>query len=219
MKNLLLSLIAIVLVLITNGQTLSENLSDTLTKRLAQLKQQQNVKSISSAVYFPDGSIWESSKGQLGNTGPLTTDHLMEMGSNTKTFVAAILLQMQEEGLLSLEDTIYQYINKLPHVPSGISIRQVLNHTSGIYDYTTHPRFATKINNNPIIVIPPDSLFNFMDEPLFPVGSSWSYCNTGYVIAGLIIEAVDGKPFHESLRDRLLTPLGLQNTYLDVYES
>ena len=58
-----------------------------------------------------------------------------------------------------------------------------------------------------------------MDEPLFPVGSSWSYCNTGYVIAGLIIEAVDGKPFHESLRDRLLTPLGLQNTYLDVYES
>ena len=219
MKNLLLSLIAIVLVLITNGQTLSENLSDTLTKRLAQLKQQQNVKSISSAVYFPDGSIWESSKGQLGNTGPLTTDHLMEMGSNTKTFVAAILLQMQEEGLLSLEDTIYQYINKLPHVPSGISIRQVLNHTSGIYDYTTHPRFATKINNNPTIVIPPDSLFNFMDEPLFPVGSSWSYCNTGYVIAGLIIEAVDGKPLLESLRDRLLTPLGLQNTYLDVYES
>ena len=125
-------------------QTLSENLSDTLTKRLALLKQQQNVKSISAAVYFPDGSIWESAEGQLGNTGPLTIDHLMEMGSNTKTFVAAILLQRQEEGLLSLEDTIYQYINKLPHVPSGISIRQVLNHTSGIYDYTTHPRFATK---------------------------------------------------------------------------
>lgn len=198
---------------------LADLLQDTLNKTLQKSFINQNVKGVTSAVFFPDGSVWESAQGNLGGSTNLTPNYLVEMGSNTKTFVAATILQLQEEGKLSLNDTIYQYIKKYKNVPSGITIRQLLNHTSGIYNYTNSATFASVVNTNFSYFFTVDSIMQFVEPPLFSAGANWSYSNTGYILLGLIIEAVEGIPFNEVLKNRFYTPLELKETFLDFYDT
>lgn len=223
MKNSLTHLkVSIILFafLTTSGfAQLSSDLSDTLTTRFEALFQAQNIKSANAAVFFPDGSVWEHAAGTLGTSTPLTVNHLMEMGSNTKTMVAAAILQMDEEGILSINDTLYKHIPKIQHVPSGITIKQLLNHTSGLYDYSVDPDLISRVNSDPYTIIPLDSVLTYLKPPTFAAGTDFEYCNTNYFILGLVCEAVDGKPFHQVLRDRFFTLLQLDETYLDVYES
>lgn len=192
---------------------------DTLQKALDARATQLNVKGVAAAVVFPDGSAWSGASGNHGSQ-PLGSDMLFEMGSNTKTYVAAIILQMQEEGKLDIEDTLYRFLNPIDKVPYGITLKQLLNHTSGIYSYTSHPDFATFINNNPSHKFNIDTIYaKYLNAPSFPAGSSWEYSNTNYLLLGQVIEAVDQKDFHLSLRDRMLKPLGLDETFLDEYEN
>src|SRR5690606_17409078 len=127
----------------------------------------QNIKSAVAAVRFDDGSTWESARGN-SDSAPTNENHLFEMGSNTKTMVAAIILQMQEEGKLLITDSIYQYIDTIANVSPSITIKHLLNHTSGIYDYTSDPDFADLVNNNLFLHIPPDTILaNYVKAPLF----------------------------------------------------
>lgn len=193
--------------------------ADTLNKALNSGRQAENMQGVASAVVFSDGSVWSAASGNAGNT-PLSTNFLYDIGSNTKSMVAAVIMLLEEELKLSINDTLYQHISPIANIPSGITLKHLLGHRSGIFDFTRHPNFASNINGNETKFWHPDSLLsNFLNAPKFTAGSKFEYSNTNYLLLGKVIEAIEQKPFNVVLRDRLFTPLGLTNMYLDQYDT
>ncbi|UCG58774.1 MAG: beta-lactamase family protein, partial [Phycisphaerales bacterium] len=88
-------------------------------------------RGVSAAVIFPDGKVWTGTSGISHGTVPIEPDMLFAIGSITKTFVAALTLQLVEEGILSLDDPLSKWLPAYPHVDSTATLRQLLNHTSG----------------------------------------------------------------------------------------
>jgi D-alanyl-D-alanine carboxypeptidase len=158
---------------------------------------------------------WIGSSGvaELGTDRPVDPDGWFRAGSITKTFTAVVVLQLVGEGKLRLEAPARDW---LPKVPAGISVRQLLNHTSGIYNYTDDlPEPAGIVRDRYLHRDPEESLAVGLAKPLlFEPGSSWSYSNTNYVALGLVIEAVTGNAYGDEVRERILRPLGLERTLL-----
>jgi D-alanyl-D-alanine carboxypeptidase len=133
------------------------------------------------------------------------------IGSITKQYTAAAVLQLVEQGRLSLDDSIGKH---LPTVPAGwrkIPIRQLLNHTSGIPSYTSAgPRWASRMR----LDLPHDSLIGIVanDSLDFASGSRFRYNNTGYYLLGMLIERITGRPYADVVRDRFAIPFGLRST-------
>lgn len=193
--------------------------ADTLNKLLIECRGDENMQGVAAGVTFSDGSTWSFASG-YHNYGPLSKDFLYDIGSNTKSMVATIILQMEEEGKLSLDDTLYTYMAPIPNVSFGITLKQLLGHRSGVYSFTNHSNFGSFVNNNPYEFLHPDSvLAQFLDAPNFAPGTSWEYSNTGYILLGKVIEGIESKPFNQVLNDRIFTPLGLDSIYLDQYDS
>lgn len=202
---------------LVSGQ-ISQQLTDTLSGLLEERAQTLNVKSAGASIVFPDGSVWKDATGNLENQ-PTSPDMLFEMGSNTKTFTSTLMLQMADEGLLALDDPIGQYLPNYPNIADSITIKQLLRHESGIYNYTENDDFASHINNNIQDTIAVDSILNRWVKPMkFSPGEQWDYSNTNYLLLGKIIESVDGQAYHESLRDRLLNKFNLNETFLPPME-
>lgn len=178
-----------------------------------------NIKGATAAVVVPNEGIWERCHGVSHGNVAITSDVHMGIGSNTKTYVSALLLKLQEKGKLSLDDTIGTWIKNEPNIPGNITIRQMLNHTSGLYSFTFNPDINNYILPDYTKVWPPDSVINLVKAPTAAPGGPWDYCNTGYVIAGMIIRDVMGQPVYKTLRDELLTPHGLSETYFYPYET
>jgi D-alanyl-D-alanine carboxypeptidase len=150
------------------------------------------------------------------NEVPATPQTVYRIGSITKQFTAAAVLQLIEQGRLSLDDSIAKH---LPIVPAGwrrVPVRQLLNHTSGIPSYTSAgPRWASRMR----LDLPHDTLIGIVaaDSMDFAPGSQWRYNNTGYYLLGMLIERITGRPYAEVVRERLVSPLGLRATmYCDI---
>lgn len=198
---------------------LNQLLADTLNKTLQEKYASIQFKGISSAVVFPDGSSWVGSVGKYASAD-LHDDLLYEIGSNTKSMVAAIILLLEEEGKLSIEDTLYKFISPLKNVSYGITLKQLLNHTSGLYNYTAHPDFYSFVNNNWSTLMNVDSVLDtYVDPPNWYPGQKWEYCNTNYLLLGKVIESIENKDFHIVLREKLFNGIGLDDCHLAFYDS
>jgi D-alanyl-D-alanine carboxypeptidase len=136
------------------------------------------------------------------------------IASVSKTFVATVVLQLAAEGRLQLADPVERWLPG--SVPNGtaITIRQLLNHTSGLFDYTNDEAAVEAEIANPSRVWTPRDLLSvaFSHPPLFAPGADWSYSNTNYVVLGLVVEAVTGKKLEQVLAERLFEPLDLHAT-------
>ena len=136
------------------------------------------------------------------------------VASITKTFVATVVLQLVAEGKLGLDDSIDRWLPGL--VPNGkaITIRELLDHTSGLYDYFDDSAFARAVVAHPGRIWQPRRLVAIATSHprLFPPGAGWSYSNTNYILLGLAVEAVTGTTVDHELRGRLFQPLGLGAT-------
>lgn len=163
--------------------------------------------SVSAAVLKDGKTMWEARK----NASP---DAPFRIGSLTKAFTATVVLQLVNEGRLSLDDLAANFVPELPGPWRGVTIRQLLHHTSGIPDYTEQPDFEARMSER----LTPDAIVaRTADKPLnFPSGTQFRYANSGYVILGMIVEKLDGRPFADSLQRRVLRPLGLRHTRLNV---
>jgi D-alanyl-D-alanine carboxypeptidase len=193
---------------------LSDTLQATLNKRAKAL----NVKSVAAAVVCPDGSIWSGAYGMCGDVAT-SENFLFEMGSNTKTYTAAMILQLADEGKLKLDDTIYKYLPVYPNIGYSITIRQLLNHTSGIYNYTESDAFSNFVNGDPAQHADMETILNeWLDTMQFAPGTQWSYSNTNYILLGKIIEKLDGVPYEQALRKKLLDKFDFKESYLDIWE-
>ena len=152
----------------------------------------------------------------LHGKNQLTPGDLFQFGSNTKSFTAAIILQLEAEGKLSIDDPIGKYF---PHdYPQwkNITIRQLLNHTSGIFNYTEDTDFQNLAIHNPTKSWYPKDMIAFAAKhPVyFKPGASWHYSNTNFVLAGMIIEQVTRHTYTYEINHRLLgtTNLNISNT-------
>ncbi|ROR00474.1 D-alanyl-D-alanine carboxypeptidase [Streptomyces sp. 2132.2] len=147
-------------------------------------------------------------------------DQRFRIASNTKSFVSTVLLQLEGEGRLSLDDTVEEWlpgtVRGNGNAGSAITIRQLLNHTSGIYDPTTEPAFFAPYleRHEWDHVYPPREVIAraVRHKPLFAPGGGWAYSNTNYLLAGLVIEAVTSHSASSEIQRRILAPLGLKDT-------
>ena len=169
--------------------------------------------------YARDGgtvTVAASGLADLATKTPIAVGDRVRVGSLTKTFVATVVLQLAAEHLLSISDTVSRWLPGLVPGGAGITIRELLQHTSGIYSYTNDPGFLQALFSDPTRVWRPAELVRIAvaHPPVFPPGTSLAYSNTDYVLLGMIIQAATGHPVGQQLQARIFTPLGLRDTYL-----
>jgi D-alanyl-D-alanine carboxypeptidase len=177
-------------------------------------------RGVSAAVMLADGTLWTGTAG-LARTGePLRSDHQIAVGSITKTATAALVLRLAEEGRLTLDDTIGRWRLGLAHVPPQLTLRQLLNHTCGLANYTLHPEFAATLSLEPARRFAPREVLElFLAPPVFAPGERTEYTNSAFVVLGLVAEAADGRAVAEQWRARLWGPLGLAEVFLPPDEA
>ncbi|WP_285712219.1 serine hydrolase [Erythrobacter oryzae] len=155
--------------------------------------------------------VYTGARGMADIAGgkPITPDTVFRLGSITKQFAAAVIVQLAQEGKLSLDDPLSKFLPVYPQPGASATVRQLLQHTSGIQSYTEMPGVM-----NPVSTAIPRTTETlvalFKDAPaVSKPGEVWAYNNSGYVLIGAIIEKVTGKAWHEALEERITRPLGL----------
>lgn len=139
------------------------------------------------------------------------------IGSVTKQFVAAALLKLQDEGALSIDDKVTKYLPQYKELEK-ISIRDLLNHTSGLANYSDQKEFWPLMTIEKVFTL--DDLIQFtLSYPFdFETTTNWKYSNSGYIVAGKILEVVSGKSWDQAIKDSFLTPMGMKNTGHVVFQ-
>ena len=201
------------------AQPFDSTLASKLQIRLDNLTGFYNLKGISASVLYPGEGMWQGVSGISRIGVPVTPDMEFGIASNTKLFTAVALLKLQENNIIDLDDSLYKWIPKFNNVDSNITIRQILNHTSGIADVTSIPGYRDSILLNPYRIFTPYEIVSWIGPRLFPAGTGWSYSNTNYLIAGMVFERAAGRKIASFIRDSILTPLSLDSTFFDVEEA
>jgi D-alanyl-D-alanine carboxypeptidase len=163
--------------------------------------------------------MWTGVSGVSHGTTPITPDTLFSAGSINKMYTAVTILQLAEEDVLSLDDPISKWLPEYPQVDSSITIRQLLNHTGGIFDMVRHPDYwGAMLEDKNKAWAPEEIIKNFLLEPYFPKGTDWHYSTSGYILLRMIIKEVTGLEAASAYRERLFTPLALEHTYVSGQE-
>jgi D-alanyl-D-alanine carboxypeptidase len=185
-----------------------------LSLALDGLRQTYGLPGVSAAILFADGSAWRGTSGlaNVANERPVKADTEFAVASISKTFLAALILVLAEEDKLDLETSVHEYLPDLP-IDERITIRQLLDHTSGLHDYFYDPDIDEALLADRERVWTAQEALAYVGEPYFEPGEGWHYSNTNYVILGLLAEAVGKAPLPEQLHARFLDPLGLKHTY------
>jgi D-alanyl-D-alanine carboxypeptidase len=204
---------------IGQAQTFDTNYAQTLQTALNNLKTTYNLKGISGAVYVPGQGIWKGAAGISEQGVNVNTDMVFGIGSITKNFTATIILQLAEADSLNIDDKLYQWLPHYNNIDSNITIRQLLNHTSGIYNYTDNSSFISMLNSDLNRCWLPEEIIPYVLAPNFPAGTSWKYCNTNYLLLGMIITKITGTSLSEQYRTRFFTPLGMTETTMETQDT
>jgi CubicO group peptidase (beta-lactamase class C family) len=174
----------------------------------AQMKKQE-IPGLALAV-VRDGKIKKAKGYGLADVelqAPVTEHSVFQWASITKQFTATAIMQLVQDGKLSLDDQVNRHYTNAPAAWSNVTVRHLLTHTSGIKSYTDLPDFFGTIRKD----YTPDELIGLVtDRPLdFNPGEKWVYCNTGYYLLGLIIEKVSGQSYADFLSARIFQPAGM----------
>jgi len=189
-------------------------LQSVLDEKVNSLK----VPGLQAFVRTPDGKTWSGTSGttDLARKDPLRRDHVMRVGSVTKSFTAVLILKLIEEGQLGLDEPVAKWSPELPNA-EAITVRHLLNHTSGIPDII--PRVMMRsIMPWTTWELKELAAMGAKNELLFAPGSDFAYSNTNYILLGMIAEEVSGRTFDELLHEQILDPLNLTNTSFIPYE-
>jgi D-alanyl-D-alanine carboxypeptidase len=196
----------------------------TLTQKkmeaaLEEVMTNYNIPGAVVGVWYPDTGIWIKLQGyaNVESESVVAKNDLFRIGSLTQTFTATVVLQLVAEGELTLDDTLESFKLSLD-VPKEdiITVRQLLNHTSGLYDYTDDEDFQAQVAADPTKVWAPSDLVNIAISHTanFPPGSGFEISNTNYILLGLIVQKLTFKTMAYQIRNRIVTKLDLTNTVL-----
>ncbi|WP_094980751.1 serine hydrolase domain-containing protein [Rhodococcus pyridinivorans] len=172
-------------------------------------------------ISSPDRGDWTGTFGTstLDTDDPISADDHFRIGSNTKTMTVTAILQLVQEGRVSLEDPISKYIDGVPNGDT-ITIAQLAEMRSGLYSYTFDPEFNATLDREPEKVWTQEELLQIaFSRPVnFPPGEQFEYSNTNTVLLGLVIEELTGMPVAEAFDERIFAPLELGNTSFPAIE-
>src|SRR5688572_7117224 len=199
------------LVLVTAAQPSHERLQF----KLDSLRTAGNFPGLSISIIDKDNKTnsFVSGFSDVEKQIPLTAKHLLMQGSVGKTYVAAIAIVLIKNGKLGLDEKVSTYLSKydwysrIPNA-SSITVRQIMNHTSGVMRYEFKPDFINDLNAIPTKTWKPDELLKYVldEKASFPAGEGWEYSDTNYILLGMIIEQLTGKKYYELLHEKILEP-------------
>jgi CubicO group peptidase (beta-lactamase class C family) len=200
-----------------------------LAARLQQVLDQSvadgSIPGMSLAVSLPGREPWAGASGIASRQdgAALTPATAMRMASISKIFTGVIMLQLVEEGLVELDAPLSSFFPDLVPNAERITVRSLLNHTSGLYDFLEDRNYVVRAYQDPSYIFAPAELVGYAARfpPLFPAlnPNSWDYSSTNFVILGMIIEQVTGTSMDSALRSRIFEPLGLESTFFVPYET
>jgi D-alanyl-D-alanine carboxypeptidase len=186
---------------------------------LAQTVANPNVPGAIVGVWVPGRGTWIHAAGlaDRATKRPMQVQDYTRIGSITKTFIGTLILQLVGEGKLGLDDPIKRWAPQVPNA-QHITVRELLNMSSGLYDYSDDQQWGRQAFAPTAQVLArqwaPEQLVRVAvaHKPYFAPGKGWHYSNTNFVLLGMIIEQVTGRPVQDVLRTRILQPLGLTHT-------
>jgi len=182
-----------------------------------------NIPGAVIGIWVPGRGTWLKAKGKAdieANTD-MSLTHTFRIGSISKTFNTTIILQLVDEGLLSLEDTLDRFVPWVPN-SENITTRQLCNNTSGIVNYgDDHDLNMEYVNSDFLAHYTPEELVHvaISHEPYFLPGKGFHYSNTNFVLLAMIIEMITGNTYEEALDRRIFKSLNLSNTTFPVVHS
>ena len=211
-KQILIFAFTLTAALINGQEKLDEALSASLD-RLIEARYQPNGPGATALVARKGVVIYKKSFGMadLELNVKMETEHVFRIGSLTKQFTAVAILQLVEAGKIKLDDDITRFIPDYPVAGKGITVENLLTHTSGIMDYTAMAGYEAGIAEH---ISPVDMIARFKNEPLrFAPGSRYSYSNSNYFLLGHIISQVSGKTYEKYLEDHIFVPAGMTHSF------
>jgi CubicO group peptidase (beta-lactamase class C family) len=203
-----------------NAQTFNPNLALRLQLTLDSLQALfPTTKAMSMAVYVPDQGVWKGASGISAVGVPATPDMEFQIGSNTKLFTAVTIMKLVETNVIHLEDHLSQWIPTYTNVDPNITVRQLLNHSSGVADLFSDA-MMTFINANPTHIFTIPEVMSYVGpKASFAPGAGFLYSNTNYVLLGMVAESATGVHISKLIRDNVLTPLQMDSTFYDTKET
>ena len=181
-------------------------------------RSQLDITGVQATVILADGRSITRTSGVAYENAEVKADTVFETGSITKSYTAALALRLVELGTLSLDDTVGELLPSL-HVGSTITLQQLLNHTSGLYNVSSHPGYLPAQLAEPAKTWGAEDNLAFLQAPYFPPGASWRYSNTNFIVAGMMVEAVTGESAGVLLRREIFEPEGLSHTVFGAEQS
>ena len=187
------------------------DLGARLQRTLDEQRERYAIPGASAAVIVTGKGLWAGASGKVSRGGaPVTADTLFNAGSVTKTFVAALVLDLADEGVLRLDDAVARWLPAYPRA-GRMTVRQLLNHTSGLADFVDNPAFWEAARQRSPKVETVEGVLGFTPAPLFEPGDGWAYSNAGYLLLGRVVERATRSTVGRELNRRLLEPLGLHD--------
>jgi D-alanyl-D-alanine carboxypeptidase len=190
-----------------------------------------DVPGATQAIITPDGFTWQGATGvsDLQSQNPMRPDDILGIASITKTFTAATVLKLVEEGTLSLDDTLGKWLPDIAkNIPDGesLTLRQLLNGTAGIFNPDGTEQYAADFtkDSDGVVFTPEEYVAYAYGKPRFSEDAGgrsypgWTYPNTGNVLAGLMVEKATGSSLSSVMREQVLDPLGLDRTFFGPEE-
>jgi D-alanyl-D-alanine carboxypeptidase len=192
-----------------------------LDRALASAQGSLILPGVEATVIFADGSTWTGVRGLADVTAgrPVRAETPFAVASVTKTFTSALILRYVDQGRLRLDDRLARWLPDWPNAKK-ITIRMLLNHTSGIPDFFRNPAFDVALNKDKKRTWTSAEVLAQFVRPgaAFPPGKGWSYSNTNYLLLGVVAAKVGGAPWEELVRRELIEPLGLDSTYVQAID-
>ncbi len=191
-----------------------------LQSRLDRLRDRYAIPGISVAIVLPDGSTWLGVSGMadIGGKSAVTRSTSFAIASVSKTFTAALIMALAEEGRLDLDAPVRHYLPGVKKVSTKVKVRQLLDHTSGLRDYFFHPSIDRQLLVRPARTWRAAQALRYVGKAYFEAGKGWHYSNTNYLVLGMLAEAVGKAPLADQVRARFLLPLDLGRTWYQPEE-
>jgi len=198
--------------------SVSDDLSSRLQLALDYWAEAEFHYGVSAAVILTDGSEWIGTSGAEAEASRLETDHLIWIASITKTMTGAVILKLAQQGQLDLDDPIARWLPTRTNIDPEVTVRQLLNHTNGLGNYTNSPALWARVGDDRAHVFEAEELIEYVGPAVFPAGARTQYTNTSFVLLGLIAERVTGRSMVELYHEELWAPLGLDQIFLPGFE-
>jgi D-alanyl-D-alanine carboxypeptidase len=207
----------------TPGPTLAESRAVarrvSLQLELDAVRARLGIPGVSVTIVFSDGSSWTGTSGRADVAGKqnVAPDTAFALASVSKTYTAALILSLARDGRIDLDAPAVSYIPGTV-LDRRITVRQLLDHTSGLDDFFLHTSIDKALQADPDAFWSVKRTLKYVGKPYFPPGRGWHYSNTNYLYLGLIAERVTGTPIATALRERFFDPLDLNSTWYQAVE-